>query len=55
MTLIKREFYIVHNFIIKIFININIIKSKRIIFNMRKNIIIINFYRDIEVPIIFFI
>ena len=55
IILIKREFHIVENFTIKALIDINIIKLKRIILNMRKNIIIIDFYQNIEIFITFFI
>lgn len=44
---IKRKFYIVDDFIIKALIDINIIKSKDIIFDIKKNIIIIKLYKNI--------
>lgn len=55
IILIKRKFYIINNLTIKIFVNINIIKSENIIFDMRKSIMTIDFYRDIEIFITFFI
>ena len=44
ITLIKRELYIVDNLIIKIFIEINIIKFENIIFDLKYNIIKIDVY-----------
>ena len=46
---IKRKFHIVDNFIIKTLININIIKSKNMIFDIKKNIIIIELYKNIQI------
>ena len=50
---IKREFYIIENFVIKTFIDINIIKLKNIIFDIKKNVIIIELYKDIQIFFIF--
>ena len=50
---VKREFYIVDNLAIKTFIDINIMKSKGIILDIRKNVIIINLYKNIQIPLIF--
>lgn len=44
IVLIKREFHIIDNLFVKTFINIDIIKSKKVILNLRKNVIIIDFY-----------
>ena len=44
---IKRKFYIVNDFVIKAFVDINIIKSKNIILDIKKNIMIIDSYKDI--------
>ena len=50
---IKKEFYIVDDFIIKTFININIMKLKNIIFNIKKNVIIIKLYKNIQISLTF--
>ena len=50
---IKREFYIVDNFAIKAFIDINIIKSENINFDIKKNVIIIDLYKNIQIFFIF--
>ena len=44
MTLIYREIYIINNLLIKVLIDINIIKFKDIILNINKNLIIIDLY-----------
>ena len=44
ITLIKRELYIVDNLIIKIFIEINIIKFENIIFDLKYNLIKVDVY-----------
>lgn len=44
VILIRREIHIIDDLSIKIFININIIKSETIIFDIDKNLVIINFY-----------
>ena len=50
---VKREFYIVDNLIVKALIDINIIKLEDIIFDIRKNVIIIDLYKDIQIFFIF--
>ena len=52
IALIKREFHIIDNLIIKAFIKINIIKFKNIILNLKHNIIKINVYQNHEIFII---
>ena len=42
---IKREFYIVDNLAVKAFADINIIKSKDMILDIEKNVIIIDLYK----------
>ena len=44
---VKREFYIVDDLVIKTFIDINIMKSKDIILDIEKNVIIIDLYKNI--------
>ena len=44
IIVIEREFYIVDNLIIKALIDINIIKLKRIVVNLRNNIMKIDTY-----------
>ena len=44
---IKKEFYIVDDLVVKAFVNINIIKSKNMILDIEKNVIIIDLYKDI--------
>ena len=44
VTLIRREIYIIDNLSIKTFIRIDIIKSKGIILDISKNLVIINLY-----------
>ena len=53
IILIKREFYIVDNLTIKVFININILKPEKIILNVIRNIIIFILYKNLEILIIF--
>ena len=53
IILVKREFYIVDNLIIKIFINIDILKPEDIVFNIIKDIIIVILYKNIEILITF--
>ena len=46
--LIRREVYIINNFLIKIFIKIDIIKFEEIILNINKNLLIsshINYFK----------
>ena len=45
---IKRDFYIVDDFVIKAFVEINIMKSKNIILDIEKNVIIIDLYKNIQ-------
>ena len=44
---VKREFYIVDDFVIKALVDINIIKPKDIILDIEKNVIIIDLYKNI--------
>lgn len=44
MTLIRREIYIVNDFFIKVLIKIDIMKFKDIVFDINKNLIIIELY-----------
>ena len=44
---IKKEFYIVDDLIIKALVDINIIKSKDMILDIKKNVIIIDLCKDI--------
>ena len=53
IILIKREFYIVYNLIIKVFINIDILKLEDIVFDIIRDNIIITSYKDLEVLITF--
>ena len=53
IILIKREFYIVDNLIIKIFIDIDILKFEKIVFDITRNVIIITSYKNVEILIIF--
>lgn len=50
---IEREFHIVDDLVIKIFIDINIIKSKGIILDIGKNVIIIDLCKNIQILFIF--
>ena len=50
---IKRKFHIVDDLVIKTLIDINIIKSKDMIFDIKKNVIIIGLYKNIQVFFIF--
>ena len=52
ITIIERELYIINNLIVKILIEINIIKSKRIIINLENNVIEIDVYNNIEILIV---
>ena len=52
MIIIERKLYIIDNFIIKALININIIKSKRIIINLDNDIIKVNVYNNIKIFIV---
>ena len=45
---IKREFYIIDNLTVKTLIDINIMKSKNIILDIIKNVIIIDLCKDIQ-------
>ena len=51
---IKKEFHNIDNLVIKAFVDINIIKSKSIILDIEKNVIIIDLYKDIQFIFIFF-
>ena len=53
ITKIKKEFYIVDDLIVKILIDINIIKSEDMILDIKKNIIIIDSYKNIQIFFIF--
>ena len=53
ITKMKKEFHIVDDLVIKIFIDINIIKSKDIVFDIKKNVIIIDFIKNIQISLIF--
>ena len=55
IALIKRELYIVDDLIIKAFIEIDIIKLKDIVLNLKHDIIRIDAYQNHEVPIIIII
>ena len=46
---IKREFYIVDDFVVKALIDINIIKLKNMILDIKKNVIIIDLYKNIQI------
>ena len=50
---IKKEFYIVDNLVIKALININIMKSESIILDIKKDVIIIDSYKNIQISFIF--
>ena len=50
---IKKEFYIVDNFAVKALIDIDIIKSKDIIFDIKKNVMIISLCKNIQIFFIF--
>ena len=50
---IKKEFYIVDDLVIKVLINIDIIKSKNMIFDTEKNVIIIDLCKNIQIFFIF--
>lgn len=50
--MINREFYIINNLIIKVFIEINIIKLKIIIINFSRDIIKIDIYKNLKIFII---
>ena len=50
---IKREFYIVDDFVIKALIDIDIIKSENMILDIKKNVIIIDSYKNIQILFIF--
>ena len=49
IILIRWEIYIIDNFFTKTFINIDIIKSENIIFDINKNLIIIKLYNFLRV------
>ena len=51
-TLIERELYIINNLTIKALINIDIIKLKEITINLEKDIIKINTYKGLKIPVI---
>ena len=50
---IKKEFYIVDDLAVKALVDINIIKSKDMIFDIKKDVIIIDLYKDIQIFFIF--
>ena len=50
---VKKKIYIVDNLAIKALIDINIIKSKDIILDIKKNVIIIDSCKDIQIFFIF--
>ena len=50
---IKKGFHIVDDLIIKTFVDINIIKSKDMVFDIKKNVIIIGLYKNIQISFIF--
>ena len=52
IILIKREFHIVDNLIIKILINIDILKPENIVVDVIKNTIIVISYKNLEILII---
>ena len=52
---ITREVYIINNLSVKALIKINIIKSKDIILNLLRDILIINSYKKLEVSITIYI
>ena len=52
IAIIKRKLYIIDNLIIKALININSMKSKRIIINLNNDIIKVNVYNNIEISIV---
>jgi len=51
VILITKELYIVNNLSIKVFIGVDIIKSKDIIFNTRKNLVTIILYSNLKIPV----
>ena len=53
IILIKREFHIVDNLIIKVFINIDILKPEDIVFDIIRDTIIIISYKNFEVLMTF--
>ena len=53
IILIERKFYIINNLIIKIFIDIDILKPEKMIFNIIRDVIIITSYKNLEILIIF--
>ena len=53
IALIKREFYIVDNLIIKTFIGIDILKPEEIVFDIIWDVMIITSYKNLEILIIF--
>ena len=50
---VKREFYIVDNLVVKALIDINIMKSEDMIFDIKKNVIIIDLCKNIQIFFIF--
>ena len=50
---IKREFHIVDDLAIKALIDINIMKSKDMILDIKKDVIIIDLYKNIQIYFIF--
>ena len=50
---IEKEFYIVDDLAIKALVDIDIIKPKNIIFDIEKNVIIIDFCKNIQISFIF--
>ncbi len=51
VILITRELYIVNNLLTKVFISVDIIKSKDIIIDIRRDLVIITSYNSLEVPV----
>ena len=49
ITKIKKEFYIVDNLVVKALIDIDIMKSKDMILDIKKNVIIIDLYKNIQI------
>ena len=53
ITRIKREFYIVDDLIVKALIDIDIIKLEDMILDIKKNVIIIDLCKNIQISFIF--
>ena len=50
---VEKEFHIVDDFVIKTFIDIDIMKSEGIVFDIKKDVIIIDSYKNIQISFIF--